>query len=118
MAPINTTLAFAFSSEVVTDSDVVAISDFTGFTSGIINQANRAIISVVDGNVNVRWDGGDPTDAPGGGIAIIGSPATDVASNAVFIVDGGANVANLKFIKAVLQVGGGLDPAVSILLEE
>lgn len=82
---------------------VLEMSDFS-FTGQFLYEARRAVISAVTQNIMITWDGTDPT-------ATLGHQV--VANGDWVVVENGANIQRLKFIRQ-----GGSDGNVTITLEK
>ncbi len=108
-ADITTPIRFA---SLAVTSTAVSLLDFSGVTAADVQNASLATLSIVGGNVNIRWDGTNPTGAAGGGIRLVGLPSAGVQANAVFQIEGGNAVANLRIIAET-----GSTPTVNVMLE-
>jgi hypothetical protein len=97
---ISTTTAYAFGTGTISTA-VVALTDLTGLTAADVDAADRVRITVAANPIRYRYDGGDP-DATTGHY---------LAANEETEIVGGANIANLKFIRT------GADAVLSVTLE-
>ncbi len=93
--------------EAVVSSTALSIShELFGFSAAELLAADRATISVQGTNAHIRWDGGDPSATAGFHLDTAGGAAH-------FVINGNANVNNIKVIRET-----GSDADISIQLEK
>lgn len=98
---IQATDAFAFGSGTVSTT-ALSLVDLSGLTTGDVEAAGRARITVAGNPVRYRYDGTAPTAAVG----------HYLAANGEVILVGRPNLERLSFIRA-----GGADAELSVTLE-
>lgn len=89
-----------------TISDTAIDMSTIGFTADELSRANRAVFSVHGGEMHFRYDGNAPTGT-------VGLMLDDTGGDALAVIFGIDNVANLQFIKEA----AGPDVTLSIQLE-
>jgi hypothetical protein len=98
---INTTLGFAFDQETISSTSLGLVD--LAFTQAQVDEANRIIISVRSGSINIRFDGTVPTVAIGLTL-VVGIPY-EIVSN--------PNIQNLQMIR-----NGGTDAVIDVQMEK
>ena len=95
-------VAYAYGTGTVSTT-VLDLTDLTGLTAALVNQADRLRLTVNSNAVRYRYDGGDPTTSDG----------HLVPTNGEILLDHNTNIRALRLIRS-----GGSDAAVSVTLEQ